>query len=589
MLKLLVRTCFFAPGLLLYALPAQAQLPAGLPDAAKPAAQIPQEVFLYPELEPEPGKYIVPPVVDRPLGVAEGPRIKIDAFELRGVVDRPDQGLKVEEVWKIIETSRTAHPDGLTIGELQELANEITNYYRDRGFIVAHAFIPVQTVEDGIVTIQVLEGVLGRVLVEGNKRYKPEMLGVPFEDLLGKPLTKAKVESALVRMGDYPGLTTFGIFQPGEEVGDSDLVLKVQEEKGSDIVFSLNNHGSQFTGEYLAAVDIGINNMFRQADRLDMTFQQSYDPSLANYKSIEYSQMLFKPQYRIEVGYTDSEFDIAPGGTGIQGLRGLSQSAYIRFRNDIERSRLRNSYWLFSLDGKLGETYQVDNLLARDSLAVLSIEYGFDSLDAETQGLNNFVVKYSHGQNFLGAMDAYNDPESSRITGSGDRLGSRFDKIFLSYTRLQTISPTSSFLFRSNIQYTDNPLVGLEQYAMGGPDNVRAYAASENTVDRGFFLSAEYILNAPGFADKPSPFGNRKWGEVFTVSGFLDWAHGELIDPLSSQSRYESLKGVGFGTQLLVPGSFTAKMTAAWPTLDSIGPANKRRPQVFFSFEADLY
>ncbi|MCW8964328.1 MAG: hypothetical protein OQL16_11080, partial [Gammaproteobacteria bacterium] len=241
---------------------AYAQLPIevmeSLPDAAKPAAQIPQDAFLYPELEPEPGKYIVPPVVDRPLADTEGPRIKIEAIELRGAVDRPDKGLTLDDVWKVIEEDRADHPDGHYIGQLQILANKITDLYRSRGFIVAHAFIPVQTVEDGIVTIQVLEGVLGRILVEGNKKYKPQLLAQPFESMLGQALHGEEVESALIRLTDYPGLTAFGVFQPGQQVGDSDLVLKVQEEKPMDVVYTFDNAGSRFTGQYVHRLDLGV-------------------------------------------------------------------------------------------------------------------------------------------------------------------------------------------------------------------------------------------------------------------------------------------------------------------------------------------
>ncbi len=567
-----------------------AQLPQNLPDAAKPAAQLPQDTFLYPELEPEPGKYIVPPVVDRPLGVAGGPRITINAFELRGAQDRPEKGLSVDDIWRVIEQERAAKPEGMTIGELQELADRITDLYRQRGFVVAHAFIPVQTVEDGIVTIQVLEGILGRVLVEGNKKYDPEMLAQPFENMLGQPLISSDVESAFVRMGDYPGLTSFGVFQSGEEIGSSDLVLKVQEEKGGGMTLSLGNQGSRFTGEYVARADLKVYNMFGGADQLDLVFQQSFDPSLSDFLSYEYSRMLFDPQYRIEFGQDENIFSIDSSGTGIIGISGQSKTAYLRFRNRFERGRTRNAHWLFSVTRKAAKTFQDELLLARDNLTVVSLEYGLDFLDNKTQSFNNLVVQLHHGEpNWLGAMSAYNDQNSSRRLGSGDFVGARFDKININYTRLQTLSPTRSFLFRTLYQYTSNPLLGLEQFAMGGPDNVRAYPASEATVDRGIFVSGEHIWNAPGFADKPSPFANLKWGKIFTVSAFAEWAYGERIDPLLSEDRTASLKGWGLGAQLIVPDSFTAKLTAAWPMMDSPFPANKRRPQVFFNLETVLF
>ena len=573
---------------------AHAQLPITvleqLPDAARPAAQLPQDEFLYPELEPEPGKYIVPPVVDRPLGDTEGPRIKIEAFELRGAVDRPDKGLHLDDIWKVIEVDRAALPDGYYIGQLQQLANKITDFYRSKGFIVAHAFIPVQNVEDGIVTIQVLEGVLGRVLVEGNKRFTPELLAQPFEAMAGEPLYNRDVESALIRLTDYPGLTSFGVFQPGEQVGDSDLVLKVQDEKPGELKYTLTNHGTRFTGQYVSRVDAAINNQLGYLDRFELAFQKTYDQELAEFVSFEYSQALFgMPQYRIEIGQEYGNFSLDERQSGIDGITSETRALHLRIRNKFERGRTRNSYWLFSIDRKTARSFRNGARLARDHLAVLSFEYGFDALSIEDQSFTNFVINWSHGENgFLGSMSNH-DEKGSRRTGSGDFVGSRFDKVTASYTRLTTLSPLRSLLFRTNMQFTQNPLLGLEQFSMGGPDNVRAYPASEATMDRGFFISAEHIWNAPGFADKASPFGSRKWGEVFTMSAFVDWAHGDKLDPLASEELVVSLKGWGLGAQLVVPGSFTAKMTTAWPIDDSPYPSNKRKPQVFFNLEAQVF
>ena len=571
---------------------AHAQLPVevmqSLPDATKPGGQRAQDEFLYPELEPEPGKYIVPPVVDRPLGTTEGPRIKIEAIDLRGVVERPEKGLFVDDVWRIIEDDRKRLPDGHSIGELQELANQITNHYRSTGFIVAHAFIPVQTVEDGIVTIQVLEGVLGRILVEGNKKYTPEILVKPFEHMLAKPLTNDQVESSLIRLTDYPGLTSFGVFQPGQQIGDSDLVLKVQEEKPMDVVYTFNNNGSRFTGQYTNRVEVGINNMFGQADRLDLALEHHLDPSNNNLISFEYSQMLFKPQYRIEFGAQDSDFDLDEKQIPISGIRSETRLRHLRFRNTFERGRTRNAYWLASFDRKTARTFQDENRLSRDHLSILSFEFGYDELDIETQSFSNLVVAWSHGMNCCGAM-SNKDEKSSRRLGNGEYVGSRFDKLTLSYARLATLSPTQSLLFRTSMQYTENPLLGLEQFQMGGMDSVRAYPVSEATMDKGIFISAEHIWNAPGFAEEVSPFGGRKWGEVFTVSTFADWAQGDKIDALATEEKYEKMIGWGLGAQLAVPNSFTAKVTSAWPMMDSSNPTNKRKPQIFVNFEAQVY
>lgn len=557
-----------------------------LPDAAKPFAK--QEEFLYPELEPEPGKYIVPPVVDRPLGVTEGPKIKIDAFELRGAVDRPEAGLKLDDIWAIIENDRKALPDGHSIGQLQELANKISQHYRLNGFIVAQAFIPVQTVEDGIVTIQVLEGILGRVMVEGNKKYTPELLAQPFEPLVGKPLVNQEVEGTLIRLSDMPGLTSFGVFQPGQEVGQSDLVIRVQEEKPMDVVYSFNNNGSRFTGQYENRIDIAFNNIFGQADILNLAYETHLDPDLKSVKSFDYEMQLLKPEYRLEFGMEYSDFDLDGRKSGVEGVFSETRLGHIRFRNKFERGRTLNQYWVVSFDRETARTFQDDNRLARDHLAIFSFEYGFDTLNIENQSFSNLAVKVSHGENCCGATGA-NDEKVSRRLEDGSYASSRFDKLSLTAAHLATLSPTRSLLLRAAYQYTEDPLLGLQQFSMGGADNVRAYPVAEATMDRGIFVSAEHFWNAPFITEKVSPFDGRKWGEVLTVSAFVDFAEGEKLEALENEEDYANFKGWGLGAQLLVPGAFSTKLTTAWPILESGSPSNKRKPQVFLNFEAQVY
>ena len=98
----------------------------------------------------------------------------------------------------IVDAQLGARPDGFTVGRLQEVADQITAYYREHSLILAQAFVPVQAIEDGVVKIQVMEGLLGRVVIEGNEMYATAILEHPFDSLIGKPVTKAAIRIGLV-------------------------------------------------------------------------------------------------------------------------------------------------------------------------------------------------------------------------------------------------------------------------------------------------------------------------------------------------------------------------------------------------------
>ena len=137
-------------------------------------------------------------------------------------------------------------------------------------------------------------------------------------------------------------------------------------------------------------------------------------------------------------------------------------------------------------------------------------------------------------------------------------------------------------MFRTELQWSPDLLVPLEQYSVGGPTNVRAYQPTENLYDRAWFSSFEWIINAPGFADKPA-FDNRTWGELVQLSFFFDMAAGVLNSPLSTEDKSDNFKGGGIGLSANVPNRFASKISIAFPVGEP-RPENQRDPQYWLDF-----
>ncbi|MDZ7685029.1 MAG: POTRA domain-containing protein [Gammaproteobacteria bacterium] len=137
----------------------------------------------------------------------------------------------------------------ITVEQLDAIALSVTEYYRERGFILATAFVPEQEVADGVVRLNVLEGRLGNVTVSNNQIFEPETISMAFNDEMGDPVTEERVESALRRINDLPGIRVRGSFSPGENVGEQLLNLGVLEERAWQSSMLLDNHGAETTGE----------------------------------------------------------------------------------------------------------------------------------------------------------------------------------------------------------------------------------------------------------------------------------------------------------------------------------------------------
>ena len=585
----------------------------GIPESSRPGAARPEAVQKPPVATQAPtttqqapattstksptvNELSIPAVIDRPLEVDEGDKVIVKQFRLPGAADMPEFGISQAEVQKVLQGVIDSRPGGFTIGELSEAATKVTDYYRAHQLILAQAVIPVQTVKDGIVDIQVLPGLLGRVLVEGNKMYSADLLKEPFKKLVGKPVTKESIEAALLSLTDFPGLTVFGVFQPGIEVGKADIVLNVQDEKRFDFAYRVDNHGVNETGRFRFRPDIQWNNITGSADQLTLLLQQTFRPNNNVFYSTRYKRYLGHGFYG-ELFWDQNQFDV--GGTlKSSQIHGETTDIGGTLTNNLVRGRLFNLYATLSLTRKESITTTRGNPTNRDKLTVLLAGLNFDHVDTRFRGVDSGSIEFSEGfNNLFGAMGGSYSANLLRSIGRAPSVQGRnydngdphfaegkFRKINLRLQRLQTISENTTLQISTEYQWTNDLLVPMEQYTVGGPDNVRAYPQGQKLLDRAVFASVDLIQNVPFITDRPA-FGNRTWGELLQISAFYDFARGRLVKPFSKEDQgYRIYMGAGVQATFNLPGSIESKLISAWPIfIDSTNedPNNGKIPQIW--------
>lgn len=612
---------------------AQAQLPPG---AQPGSVQPPRPDPLRPRVDQP--VFEIPPVFERPLGVEEGERVFVRGFRVVGIVDDPEAGIsereaeararqRLEDIRALLEELRVERqnqenvdqfgftpeqrqrildfmedvvadlsPDrrteayqrfidqlrlenltrdrGLTIGQLQLVANEITQYYRERGFFLARAVIPAQEVIDGIVTIRVLEGRLGEVAIEGNRRYAAETLRAPFNDLAGELIRVEDVEAALLTLKSYPGVNAFGVFRPGTEVGKADILVNVQQEHLFDASVRADNHGTRFTGEARLLGEFDWHNPFGGADQLGATLLQTFTPENALYGELRYNRALPDPSYRAGIQLSRNTFDVADDTGQNLGVEvgGVATVGRLYLEKHFQRTRETKIWGLVDLNRKQADTEFGSLLANRDELASLGVQLNFELLDSAGANIHAGFVRIDQGlDGIMGVPDAelagQQEPLPSRSgpdpDGQGiDFAGSDFAKLTLGYSRLKSLGADHSLLFRFNGQYSKDILTSLEQFVIGGPTSVRALPTSQYLADSGYFASLEYNVRAPFFADQPA-FAGHNWGQVLGVTLFVDYAVGLINQPFSNQPRRLTAGGRGVGIQFGLPGRFSANLQVA--------------------------
>lgn len=457
---------------------------------------------------------------------ANGPeqRVAVSGFVVQGVGNHPKQGITPASIQALADSEfaklRGSAPSPTELGfdQMQGVADAITKRYREAGFIVATAYLPAQTVgDDKHVHIDVLEGRVGQIKVQGAKHYRPWVIAASAEKLRGRPLLKDDVDTALLYDRDLPGMSVSSTFQPGEKTGDTDLLMAVHEQKPLSVTLGLNNYGTDLTGQFRAEADVVWNDPLGLGDKLNADIQYAFDPHQNNYGSLGYSIPMVKvPGLYFNVGADRSELQLNSGTFAALHVNGPTSRYF------------GGADWKFVNDQDLQMTGSVQYIHETSKLSSLVGTLSDEAFNVAQFGFTlNHTDRRFRGLDILSAAlrQSLND-ESLRPDTVSPNHARSFSILKLNYTRIQFLTPTQNLFFKFGAQYTNDALAPLEQFVIGGPDSVRAYPIADSLSDRGFYTSLEYHVDAPGFANKPSPFKGQPWRELLTFETFIDYARG---------------------------------------------------------------
>ncbi|WP_235577669.1 ShlB/FhaC/HecB family hemolysin secretion/activation protein [Rhodanobacter sp. Root480] len=500
-----------------------------------------------------PADNVVPPVRDRETDAAVSQQIAVRGFRVQGVGNHPDNDITPASIQALADAQFKAlggdatTPAQLDFTQLQEVADKITARYRNAGFIVATAFLPAQTVgDDKLIEIKVLEGTIGKIIVKGTKRYRPGVIAAPAEKLRGKPLRKSAVDTALLYDRDLPGVSVTSTFQPGSKTGETDLVMVAREAKRPfTFTTGVNNYGNELTGRYRAQLGATWLSPLGIGDSLAANVDYAFNPRNNVYGSLVYrAPTVVVPGLSAVIGATRSAMQINTGTFTALGVKGPSSlyfgGADWAFVN-TDALKLQGTLRYIKEQSKLST---VGTTLSDQRFDVAELGFGMNHTDQRFHGIDLLQ---------LAVRKSVKDRSRQPDLVSPDHARS-FLSAKLSYTRLQFLTDRQRLYFKLAGQFTNDALVPLEQFGLGGPDSVRAYPISEGLADRGYYSSLEYHVDAPGFGDKVSPFYGRPWRELLEFEAFVDYGKGYPAGAnRRNKTRSVTLNGIGAGLIFRLP------------------------------------
>ncbi len=446
---------------------------------------------------------------------------------------------------ELLAIARFAPGSQLTLPELQEMAARITEHYRSKGYFVARAYLPAQDISSHVVTIAVVEGNYGKVILRNQTNLSDNLVHGVLDGLdSGDVITIEPLDHRLLLLSDFPGVKVTSTLVPGEAPGTTDLVVDVAPGRRVTGSVDADNGGNPYTGAIRFGATVNINELAGRGDVLSLRAVTS--GSGLNFGRAAY-QMRFG-RATAGVAYSRLEYELGKQFK-VLGAHGTAEVASVFGSVPLIRSRAGNLYVGASYDDKSFDD-RMDlipsaNRLAHDGVGSVFL-YGNHNDHFGGGGTNSFFVSLSGG-NF-----DIRTPSAAAADAASARTQGGWGKLWFNVSRAQRLNDVWSLYASATGPLASKNLDSSEQFILGGMDGIRAYPQGEAYGDEGIVFDLEARLLLQGLSDHVP-------GQVHLL-GFVDAGHVTISkDPWFAGSNSRNLSGAGVGVLWDDPGNFAVR------------------------------
>jgi len=464
----------------------------------------------------------------------------------------------------------------ITIADLFTIVQNITNYYRNNGYIITRAILPPQHVKNGIVRIRIVEGYIGDVSVSGNPkgaRCLVKAMGNRIKEC--RPLHLSRLEKYLLLMNEIPATQVKAVLSPSKKkTGAADLTI-VTENKPITGYFSYDNYGTRYIGPQQLTANVGLNSFIASGDSTQFTFVKTPKGKELTYGDLNYNLPIETDGIRLLLGGTHAkthpQFILSP-----LEIAGLTDNYYANLSIPWIKTKTKSFNFQISFNYNDSEVITLNELLYRDHLRSLDLGFAYNFSDS-WYGVNLITADLKQGLPILGyTNDTSPTAFTSRPGGRGD-----YTKFSLQLSRLQPIKGPLSIYGLLHGQYGFNPLLSYEQFSFGGSQIGRGYDVSEIIGDKGAAGSFElrYDLSVERFQLQSIQF------YTFYDIGMV-WNYKKIVG--SPRQISASSTGIGARFYLLkyLSGNIMWTKTLTKPIDAEAFIGKGKSPRVFFSLVA---
>jgi hemolysin activation/secretion protein len=382
----------------------------------------------------------------------------------------------------------------VSLADVYGVARGATVKYRTDGYILSQVFVPPQDVNAGVVRLQVIEGFVDQVTIEGDIRGRRDILEAYGEKIrASKPLQATDLERWLLLAGDLAGVTARGVLTPSQTVPGASNLAIVVEHKTVDLFAKIDNRGSRFIGPWLFVFGGQVNSVAGLYEQISLVAATAWEPEELQYGSMTVALPIDTSGTTLSLSVSGSHSN--PGFTlEKENIDSATVEGTIDLTHAFIRSREQNLSAGISFTVRTVNTDQHKEAIIDDDLRIVRLHGSYDFVDTVVadafgsgwEAVNLVQLEVSQG------LDIFEASQHGTAPLSRPEADAEFTKLAGTISRLQGLMlPGLNLYLAVTGQISSDPLLSSEEFGVGGSTFGRGYDPSEITGDDGVGTTIE--------------------------------------------------------------------------------------------------
>nr|WP_211186037.1 ShlB/FhaC/HecB family hemolysin secretion/activation protein [Brenneria salicis] len=374
------------------------------------------------------------------------------------------------------------------------LMSALQNRLVDHGYVTARVLAPAQDLKSGTLKLVVMAGKVSKItLSPDSDRYIQLYSALPAR--AGGLLDLRDIEQGLENLQRVPTAQADMQLVPGENPGESDVVVSYKQARHWRIGASLDDAGTRSTGRYQGGLTLFLDNPFSLSDTFYLYGGRDLQ-GRGGKSSKSYVAHYLLPFGYWQAGVTASGYDYNQTIAGLNEnytYRGESESLNVQLSRVLHRSGSQKTSISYEVLTRESRNFINDTEVEVQRRNTSAWRLGLQHRHYISQATLDAAVSYQRGTRWFGARPA---PEDERGEGTG------LAKIVQFSTELEVPFALFDEAFRYNVQYqrqiASTWLTPQDQFSIGNRWTVRGFDGELTlSADDGWLVRNELAWRTP--------------------------------------------------------------------------------------------